>query len=168
MDFRLLGSSFHCLMAIKEKPLGDRERSRERWKLWLLPRVLWVWTTERDLKFGSRYLGAKLCRIRKRWDILKNRTRSGMFNHDKFRRFLLSTCPRKSIPWINRTTVGEQEHMKTLERKSGDKEIRSRTSHRIISPWTQNHFLPWPHLWQSVWRHPCRKCHILDGVSKSN
>ena len=103
MDFRLLGSSFHCLMAIKEKPFGDRERSRERWKLWLLPRVLWVWTTERDLKFGSRYLGAKLCRIRKRWDILKNRTRSGMFNHDKFRRFLLSTCPRKSILWINRT-----------------------------------------------------------------
>ena len=54
--------------------------------------------------------------------------------------------------------------MKTLERKSGDKEIRSRTSHRIISPWIQNHFLPWPHLWQSVWRHPCRKCHILDGA----
>ena len=54
--------------------------------------------------------------------------------------------------------------MKTLERKSGDMEIRSRTSHRIISPWIQNHFLPWPHLWQSVWRHPCRKCHILDGA----
>ena len=74
LDLIESGSSFHSLIAVNANPLGKRDSSQDKWKLWLLPRVLWEWATDISLKFGKRYVGANLWRIRKRWAILKNLT----------------------------------------------------------------------------------------------
>ena len=97
IDLMLLGRSFHCLIAVKAKPSEKRDNSRDKWKLYVLPRVLYVWASDTALKFGNRYFGANLCRIRKRCAIRKYFTRSGICIQPKSRKCERSTCPRLSI-----------------------------------------------------------------------
>ena len=82
------GRLFHSFIAVNAKLLGDKESSRESWKLCELPRVLWLCNFEIEVKLGKRYLGASPWRIRKRCDILKVVTRLGIVSQDKSSRLL--------------------------------------------------------------------------------